>query len=208
MRPILAYCTPEFESAARLAPREREILAGFASEKRRRDWTLGRLAAKDAAARWLAGRGDAVDRPKLEISTAPDGRPEVVYPGLTGLPFVSISHCEAGGFAAAHGAPVGADWELVADREPGVVAYFACDGEDVSTSVSQTALWTVKESVLKMLGLGIAGGLKNVRWDGKTATLSGDAEKRWKELGGRPFAVDQWSENGVCLALAHMEPPL
>ena len=59
-----------------LSPGEREVLAGLRVEKRRRDWRLGRFAAKTAAARWLG-----VPISRVEIVAAPDGAPEARLDG-------------------------------------------------------------------------------------------------------------------------------
>jgi phosphopantetheinyl transferase len=206
VRPVLSLC-PASQAQARLAGRlddvltgpEREQLGRLKSDKRRRDWLSGRLAAKDAVRRWLEERGERVSG-IVEIFNDADGVPYITTEtdlspdaALSRRLRLSIAHNESGGCAAVHLGPVGIDVERIAVRDPGVLAHYARDDEDARTPRSQTRLWTIKEAVLKMLGLGFAGGLLNVKWTGgTTAALFGAAEQRRVELGIRDFAVEQW----------------
>lgn len=207
VRPFLAAC-PAAEAQARLSrfladafgEAERALIADLKSDKRRLDWVAGRLAAKQAAGRFLASKGSALAAPQIVIENDADGRPSVAGEEV----YISISHCPLGGLAAAHHAPVGVDFEPVAPRDPAVIEYFAREDEPRATPREQTALWVVKEAVLKMLGTGIAAGPKNVKWDGAKAELFGAALEAWKKH-PTPYTVQQWFDGDTAVALAFQE---
>jgi phosphopantetheinyl transferase len=182
-----------------LTPAERDQFDRLGSDKRRRDWLAGRLAAKAAVAQWCRERAEPIPQ-EVELANDQDGAP--YFPALPRLR-VSIAHGELGGVAAVHTALVGVDAERVAPRDPAVLAHFARADEAAPDAAAQTALWTVKEAVLKLLGLGFAGGLLNVRWDGADRVkLFAAAAERWTELGGAEIVVEQWFEGDTAFCLS------
>lgn len=197
---------PEFASERWLSPAERAALAAFPSEKRRRDWLAGRVAAKRALSRlW--------DRPALQCAVAPDasGRPRPE--GLAGD--LSITHCDLGAAAAASKtARVGVDWEVVAERPARVVELFAREDERglVADAASQTRLWALKEAALKLLGVGLTGGAHEARLslaDGAARVeFFGAARSAWKALGAPEIRffetrIARQADESSCLAVAH-----
>ncbi len=149
--------------------------------KRRRDWLMGRIAAKEAVCGWLAERyGVAVLPADVEIVPDADGRPFVNASMLAalGLPAPAISLAHSGGGAAAVAAPQ----NLVAgvDLESGVGVDAALLGEG-GFSEAERALtgaetdgliagWCVKEAVAKLLGSGLTGRPKSFRVEAIDAT--------------------------------------
>jgi 4'-phosphopantetheinyl transferase len=151
-------------SSAWLGPREQELLATLKLPHRRRDWMLGRWAAKRAmraAADGLAGFHDS----ELEILAAADGAPEAWITGRRAPATISLSHRNGLGVCllAAHGVAAGCDVELVEPRAP----VFAADwftGEEQrrvagappeQRDLMITLIWSAKESVLKAMRHGL-----------------------------------------------------
>jgi phosphopantetheinyl transferase len=189
-----------------LTPAELDQLSRFGSEKRRRDFMAGRLAAKKAVRLWLKERKERFSG-LIEVSNDQDGVPYISGPtALRGRLHISIAHGELGGIAAAHAGPVGVDAELVSSKDPGVLKYYVREDELAVNAIAQTRLWTVKEAVLKMLGLGFAGGFFNVRWTGgASADLYGTADLKRSELGFDDFVVETWLEGDASYCLAYAE---
>lgn len=201
----LAFCAASEASrliedglAAWLTPGETAQWQALASPKRQLDWVCGRVAAKRAL-------GSA----ETEIANDPTGRPYVRLPDSSPAPAISISHCAEGGVCAASDEhAVGVDYETVAEREGRLLELYVHPEERALArgAEAQTALWSLKEAVLKLLGLGLAGGLTDVRFPSGAANnppaLHGAAERRWQEL-GRPKIETSWRREGpAVLALA------
>lgn len=133
-----------------LGETERRRCAGLKSPKRRRDWLLGRWAAKTLL-RQVLGELPSVLNDK-------DGVPYVVgYPDL----HISISH--SGDFAlcalTVDGA-VGADLEQIAPRSAAFVADYFTPPEIAfmaqAPDTLPTLLWSAKEAALKALHVGLS----------------------------------------------------
>ena len=99
---------------------------------------------------------------ELRIANEGDGRPRLFLPkgAPVPAPSFSISHCAQGGAAAvaAPGRLVGVDIETIIARPSEVIAFVASPAElaaGPSDPEAQTRLWTGKEAILKMLGLGL-----------------------------------------------------
>jgi 4'-phosphopantetheinyl transferase len=157
------------EDTSWLSPAETGKLEGFRFAKRRGDWLLGRWTAK----RLLAGvlRISRRDWPLLEIIAAPDGAPEPFYRGVPADAAVSISHSEGTGFcAAATGAAVGCDIEIVAERQPEFLLdyftpeerEFCAEARGMQPSCAATLIWSAKESALKALREGLRRDTRSV----------------------------------------------
>jgi phosphopantetheinyl transferase len=216
LRPVVCALSAS-EAARRLAraqdelsAAERDQLDRFGSEKRRLDWFAGRLAAKAAVREWAQRNGERVSG-GVEIFNDSEGVPYIsAQSPLSRRLRLSLAHGSLGAIAAVHTAAVGVDAELVAPRDPATRAYFIRGDEPAGDDLAVAALWTVKEAVLKMLGLGFAGGLQNVRWGGGAeAELFGAAEQRRRELGIADFVVEQWFDEqaSYCLSFAVPEAP-
>lgn len=140
----------------------------------KRQWLLGRIAAKDAVRRrlWEAGVG-GVFPSELRVSNQPSGQPVVhgAY-GRSDPPLmVSIAHCGEVGVAIARQHACGIDVEEVTERPESTVT--AAVGhrelsllEKKSTESGESRalwfarFWTAKEAVAKRRGTGLKGAPK------------------------------------------------
>ena len=147
-----------------LSPREEKILAGLGHVQRRRKWLMGRAAAKRLVCDML-GDGQVPEK-KISVLNQPSGEPFVLIESKGGWDYpISISHRSEIGMAAApleRTARIGADLETIESRDPALVRQFYTDGEakivegagdDRDEIVSR--IWSAKEAVLKLLGLGL-----------------------------------------------------
>ncbi len=146
-----------------LSASERARLAGFGHDARRRQFVLGRAAARALAARRLG-----VAPADVDLGVGEDGAPEI--PGA----HVSIAHTGRTGPAAALAAvadgPVGVDLERVGPRRPDLWTRILrpderplLDALGGPTDDAQTLLWTLKEAVLKAQRTGFRAGGRSVR---------------------------------------------
>lgn len=163
-----------------LSPREEAVHAAFRIEKRRAEWLAGRLAAKAL----LAAEGETPAA--LEIGMDQYGRP------CCGGRLVSISH--SNGWALAAAKPgcsfLGADLERIEDRHPAWYSDYFHPTELQSPDPSEgTRLWTVKEALMKALGLGLMADPLDIRVREKV-TFTGKTLERYRELGSPEFAVE------------------
>ena len=134
----------------------------------RRQWLLGRIAAKDAVRQgmWAAGE-DRIFPAEVAVSNADNGQPLVAGAHGRALPDfgISIAHCaEAGVAFARRSTRVGIDIEEIAEH-PGSAVGFALS-EDESALMAGlsgephlwfTRFWTAKEAVAKAEGTGLRG---------------------------------------------------
>jgi phosphopantetheinyl transferase len=147
-----------------LSPREERLLAGLGFVPRRRKWLMGRAAAKRLVRDMLAG--EAMPDRQISVLNQPSGEPFVLIEGTGGWGrAISISHRSEIGMAAApldESERIGADLETIEPRDPALVRQFYTDGEaqiveaagsDRDEIVSR--IWSAKEAVLKLLGLGL-----------------------------------------------------
>jgi phosphopantetheinyl transferase (holo-ACP synthase) len=130
----------------------------------KRQWLLGRIAAKDAVRRHLWGNGvDGELFPaELAVRNHPSGQPYVVgvhgreLPELT----VSIAHRGIVGVAIASSGRCGIDIEEIAERPESTFAV-ACNPAELAllaaTELEFEHIWTAKEAVAKLLGTGLHG---------------------------------------------------
>lgn len=138
--------------------------------RRRRDWLLGRVAAKDAVRLYLARRrGEERMLHPVLVTLGSDEAGAVRVLDVQGSEervFVSLGHGEAGAVAAASDHPVGID------AEPARAAA-RLDASDFATTLERerlsalggaedeavrlTRLWCAKEAAAKALGLGLGG---------------------------------------------------
>lgn len=154
-----------------LAEEEQAKLAMLHVDKRRRDWLLGRLTAKQLLQAVLHDAEGIVYRPdQIVIDNDPDGAPFAALlddsaSEVVRLPWsLSISHSNGAAYSAVHPtAIVGADMERIESREWNFVrAYFSQHENDLVERMSceerdllVTAIWSGKESVLKVLREGL-----------------------------------------------------
>ena len=174
-----------------LTPSEIDDLSARGTGRRIRDRLAGRVAAKRALYA-LTG----VDPHEMRVDTASSGAPVARVPGFPEVG-VSISHGDgvAVAVAVAHGR-VGIDRERIAARSPAFVSdWYTVDEADRygADPVSLTAVWTVKEAVMKAIGAGMAvhpreiGVILGV--GDADVVLSGGALARHQANGGGGIAV-------------------
>jgi phosphopantetheinyl transferase (holo-ACP synthase) len=162
-----------------LSPREEEILSGLGIVPRRRKWLLGRIAAKRLV-RQISGEFELADN-QISVLNQPSGEPFVLVENLGAWPYaISISHRSEIGMAAApteRGVRIGADLETIEPRDSALVRQFFTDDEAALVEASgddrnlvMARIWSAKEAVLKLLGLGL-----RIDTRGVVASLCGDA---------------------------------
>jgi 4'-phosphopantetheinyl transferase len=197
---ILANAVPAPKTF--LSPRELEKLASFKIEKRRRDWLGGRYAAKTLL-RDRAAAGKALG--EIEITYDACGRPE-----WAGKP-LSISH--SGPYCAAACGPeamkfLGMDIEKAEPRAAAWYADYFHKSELPSPDMNQaTRLWTIKEALLKALGLGLKADPLDIHLSGETPEFSRAALARHKEMGSPGFKLTTFGlGKDYFLSLAWQKP--
>lgn len=189
---------------------ETKLYEGLKTPKRRKEWLAGRIACKRALRRHIAENGQTLAVSDIEILNAESGKPFCRRPAFP-LSF-SISHTAAGGLCAVSraGGPIGADWETIALRDRGLLRFVAHESEfspELETSAAwQTRLWTLKEAILKLLGLGLALDMKDIRVlprEGQRPELHGRARAAWEELGAPVITLKSFEQNDTMIALAY-----
>lgn len=164
---------------------------------RRREWLLGRIAAKDAV-RGLLWREGAGEIYPAEISVRNDasGRPlvEGVHGLVPGNVTVSVAHRRETGVAVAARGACGIDIEEIADR-PRATVETSCDTAEltlldalVARSTGSGALWftrfwAAKEAVAKARGTGLRGRPAEYR------VVTADERRARVVAGGRLYEV-------------------
>lgn len=178
-----------------LSPLERDLLEQARGPKRRREWLLGRLAAKRLVQRELArATGAFVPARAISIERAADGAPVVRCQGNGACAerwSLSLSH-RAGfawcALATAPGTRIGVDVELIEQRSPAFATDYFTAEEQQAAAVAPperrdelwTAMWSAKESALKVLRLGLSVDARSV-----CCALRGDGQLGWSPLVAR-----------------------
>lgn len=168
-----------------LPPDERTQAKGFGSEKRRREFALGR-----ATARALLSERLAVAPPDVPLRVADDGAPELDEPAL----YVSIAHAattaQTLAVAAVGTRPLGVDLEPIRPRRPDLYRFLLHPDEyDVLEQLphehdaAQVLLWTLKEATLKAMRTGFRVSPKTLRLtvepERQSAAVQVETGERW-----------------------------
>ena len=164
-RPLGSDYAPDFLNEAEL-----DVFASLKTEKRRRDWLMGRLAGKlliAELARDKTGQPIALD--EITILPHADGWPIVFLPPELRLPAftLSISHTRDRAFCAAiegDARHAGADTEYIEPRPAGFAEeYFTpLEMQFLAAAPSEqhdlliNAIWSGKEAALKAIRRGLA----------------------------------------------------
>jgi 4'-phosphopantetheinyl transferase len=161
---------PGLELEAWIGSEERAEGQRLRHPGRRRQWLLGRAAAKLLALElmpWLSPLG-------LRVRRGPLGAPELRDAGGRSLPFaLSLSHSADLALAAIRpGRPggLGVDLERIEPRHPAFLEDFFTDREqawfgrlaDRPRWLAVSLAWAVKEAVLKARGVGLAEDARRV----------------------------------------------
>ena len=145
-----------------LTAEEKLQLERYSFEKRRNEWFLGRICAKQSTIELLARLGiEDVDPLQITIAVGTSGRPFVQLPELEGLernPDISISHSHDKVIGLAGICRCGIDIQLLTDTLYKVQDRF-CSGPEMALltetfedeRVQLGMLWVAKEAIRKSL---------------------------------------------------------
>lgn len=168
------------EAEAALDAVEREALAGYSFEKRRRDWVLGRLAAKLAVAD-ASGLGPA----EIGIRSEKSGHPYAVG-APTGWD-LSLTHGHGYAGALCAPGPVGVDLELLRAVPPNGWRFFLTPGErdwlggEPLGKHGEIIAWALKEAAYKAVQ-GETEGMHHLKLEGVGGGMAkvGGLEARYR----------------------------
>jgi 4'-phosphopantetheinyl transferase len=177
-----------------LTPEERQEQSRLRFPKRRRDWRLGRWAAKRAVS---AATGAATT--SVRVTRARSGAPEawVEPPAGKGAalldrgPDISLSHAGGRGLCAVapHRVTVGCDLEQVEARSPAFVSEWLTPAEQdlveqagPAHDLVATLLWSAKESALKVLQEGLRLPTRTVEVELTDGPPHPSVPARWRSL--------------------------
>jgi 4'-phosphopantetheinyl transferase len=195
--PALAQANPP---QGWLSRSEREKFDSLKTDKRRRDWLLGRWTAKRLLQEMMRQQGGPlIPLDQFVVDNNAAGAPIVACrsAGDNGHWSLAISHSQGYAFCAVRTgkAAIGADIERIEPRLPGFAdAYFTdAEQERIMLYTSRftyhalvTAVWSAKEAVLKALQLGL-------RVDTRAVTclldLPDDSANGAATDGWRPFTI-------------------
>jgi acyl transferase domain-containing protein/phosphopantetheinyl transferase len=187
------------------SPAEHQAWQELGSAKRRTEWLLGRLVAKDAVRRFVADRHGLALRPgDIEILCDQHGAPRVAGPWTASVgtvPSVSLAH--AGDLVVAIAAECHPDEGIGIDVEPVrelpddllVTALSPAERAMLAPMLGDAArewairFWCAKEAVGKALGRGLPGGPLDVRvveFDSENGTVVVTLGGRLAREIGRP----------------------
>lgn len=150
--------------------KESARLASLSTEKRRRDWLLGRWTAKRLLQTVIwETKNTTVPLDLITVSNNPDGVPmiESQLPMIDGKFSISISHSHGHALVTAVAKsdwPIGADIEQIKPRSETFIDDYFTETEALLVrqvdgalrDIQVTAVWSAKEAVLKALHLGLS----------------------------------------------------
>lgn len=140
--------------------------------KRRSDWRLGRWTAKVALASFYQLAAESVVLASIELRAAASGAPVLFYRGEMSNLSISLSHSNGNAFVviAPPGNGIGCDLEKIEPRSAAFIEDYCTESElhliDIVSSDERPLLvnliWSAKESVLKLLGIGLRGDIRSI----------------------------------------------
>ncbi len=164
------------QTATFLSDSEAARLAALPTEKRRRDWLLGRWTAKRLLQTviWETSH-TTVPLDLITVANNADGVPLVAsqLPLVDGQYSISLSHAHGKALVAAVAKPnwpIGCDIEKIAPRGEAFIDDYFTETEALlvrqvagaQRNLLVTAVWSAKESVLKALHLGLSVDMRAV----------------------------------------------
>lgn len=197
--------------------------------KRKSDFLSGRLAGKKAVNRLLTKdrvKGEEfLSFNNIEIKRTVTGRPLVFINKASTDLLISITHTE--GVAASYVCNkkefkgIGIDIEKIDKRDKSIIDIaFTTDEIAKFENISEnsqyerlyediTKLWSIKEAVLKSLGVGVNIDLKNIEVvnsnsndNGTEVRLRDEAKKRFELLGGEGIKVESFQIDEYMTAIS------
>ncbi len=162
-----------------LSSQELSVQSQLRFEPRKKDWRLGRWAAKQAISRHLKIQ----ELSRLSVLAATDGAPEAYLDGRA-LPWVlSLSHCEGEAIAVLSESPVGADIEKMRPRADSFAGDYFTPQECLAVEQQErdlgiTLCWSAKESALKLRRTGLRRRTQSMQVDLPMLQRS----RRWRAL--------------------------
>ncbi len=159
-----------------LSDSEAERLAALPSEKRRRDWLLGRWTVKRLLQTMIWETSHTtVPLDLITVANSADGVPTIAsqLPLVNGQFSISISHSHGQALVTAVAKPnwpIGCDIEKITARSETFIDDYFTETEALlvqqvegkQRDVMVTAVWSAKESVLKALHLGLSVDTRSV----------------------------------------------
>ena len=128
----------------------------FGSEKRRHQYVIGRIAAKNAIMKLI----DVRDPTQIDISNAKDGHP------ITENAEISITHSNnyAAAIAYSTESTFGIDMESINEQRIKTLSYISLENEQIKQNPTQlTIAWCMKESLSKALLCGFSQPFETFR---------------------------------------------
>ena len=202
-------------SGGYLSPIEMATVIGFTSDKRRQDWLAGRLATKRLMQTILAEEGTRLTLPEIEVLNHESGAPYVRIPGHKEYlrRHLSISHTStcAAAAVAQPGHRVGIDVEIPERRAMSFLELISHPDERdfafLNDPHESTRVWTLKESVSKVLGTGLSVGFWDIRFPATTGKRKlefyGAARVRWEQLGKPVIHFESFVHQSNILSVAY-----
>lgn len=133
-----------------LTAEELQKVRGFARERRQKEWSASRIAAK-----LLAVELGLCSHPRHCAIVSSYRKPRLSIEGLDGEWHVSISHSSGAGAAALDRLPIGIDIQMPRQLNPRVTKFFLKNGEleqlrNVRIENSLIHFWCAKEAAYKL----------------------------------------------------------
>ncbi len=170
---------------------EEKIVMNSFNPKRRIEWLLGRLNAKNAVIGLLKDRN--IKMKDAVIKSTREAAPKCyVNSEATGI-FLSISHSRNHAVAAASVFPVGVDIEF--ERRFTENLQKIVFNEDDRLDGTYTSMWCAKEAVAKALGLGTMIDFRRIKLE------NGNAAALWSGK-RRSFGIEIKKVNNLTIAIA------
>jgi 4'-phosphopantetheinyl transferase len=161
---------------------ERERSESMHVPKRRSDWLLGRWTAKLALASFYQLPAQPEVLAEIEIRAEDSGAPVLFHRGEKSDLAISLSHSSGTAFVtiAPPGKSLGCDLERIEPRSPAFIEDYCTESElhliDAVAAEDRPLLvnliWSAKESVLKLLGIGLRGDTRCISVSIDTRSLA------------------------------------